>query len=86
MLHEAKVGLWFGPTVSIEKAAEVKAGLRTRFEALSLEQKRALVRAYVDVVVHRGRGPKRVEVTHLIATSLNDADDLDALGLTVCRA
>jgi len=77
MLHEAKAGLWSGGSVSIEKAAEVKADLRERFEELNLEQQRALVRAFVDVVVHRGRGPKRVEVTHLIATTLNE--DLDAL-------
>jgi site-specific DNA recombinase len=75
LMHEAKAGLWSGPKVSIMEAAKVKADLRKRFEGLSLEQKRGLIRGLVDVVVHRGRGSERVEVTHLVATSLNEQGD-----------
>lgn len=78
MLHEAQAGLWSGTTVSLTQAAEVRAGLSKRFQELNLEQRRALVRHYVDVVVHGGRGPGRVEITHLIETSLND-DEVDAV-------
>ena len=71
LMHEAKAGLWSGPTVSPMQAAKVKADLREKFGALTLEQKRGLIRGLVDVTVHRGRGTERVEVTHLVATSLN---------------
>jgi site-specific DNA recombinase len=55
-----------------EDAASLKTGIRERFAALSLEQRRALVAALLTVTVENGRGPQRVRVVHKVALGLND--------------
>jgi DNA invertase Pin-like site-specific DNA recombinase len=49
--------------VSIDKAAELRAILRDRYDALDIDRKRELVRGLLDIRVMPGRGPERVEVT-----------------------
>lgn len=49
--------------VSIDKAAELRTALRERYDALSIDKKRELVRGLLDIKVHPGRGPERVEVS-----------------------
>lgn len=51
--------------VSIDKAAELRTALRERYDALSIDKKRELVRGLLDIKVHPGRGPERVEVSAL---------------------
>jgi site-specific DNA recombinase len=64
-----------GRRISIDALAEQKGRLEHRFDALPLEHRRTLVRALLRVTVHPGRRPERVELRHLVATSLNNAGD-----------
>lgn len=59
--------------VALGAAVEVKAALRERFDSFDLNRRRELVRAFVDVTVNPGRRIERVQVTHKIVTTLNDA-------------
>jgi site-specific DNA recombinase len=78
LLVDAQAALWSGGKVSLKDAAEVKATIRHRFEnTLTLDQRRALIRSMLEITVHPGRGPKRVDVRHLVATSLNE-DEISA--------
>ncbi|KAA1375971.1 recombinase family protein [Aeromicrobium fastidiosum] len=61
-----------------EEAAEVKAGLRARFAALSLDQRRSLVAALLTVTVENGRGRGRVKIVHKVAHDLS-AENHDGL-------
>jgi site-specific DNA recombinase len=63
-----------GRRVSFELAARRREGLLTKFKSLPLDQRRALVRGYLDVTVTHGRGSSRVEIKHLVATALNEPD------------
>lgn len=74
LLAEARAELWSGSTLTLDEAAKVKTVMRHRFDRLELDQKRALIRGTVKVTVERGRGPGRVKIEHLVATSLNEDD------------
>jgi site-specific DNA recombinase len=67
--------LFAGQRVSLDKAAEVKIQLRGRFDGLTLARQRELVRLLVNVTLHRGREPERVEIVHKSAESLNGPDE-----------
>lgn len=72
LISEAKQSLWSGGSPSFSEAAKVKGEIRDRFRALDLEQRRALVRSLVEVTIHSGRSNDRVQIVHLVATSLNE--------------
>lgn len=78
LLADAAAEVFSHGKVSFEDAAKAKQMLGERFDALALEQRRALVRGYVEVTVNRGRTSKRVQIHHLIATSLNEESDAAA--------
>lgn len=74
---EAGRALWGGTEngrqrVSLIDAAKVRQEIHERFVALPIEQRRSLVRAYVDIRVEPGRDISRVKITHLVAKGLND--------------
>lgn len=73
ILAETSAGLW--ADASLDTMASKRAAIRARFEALPLEQRRTLVRSLLDITVQKGRGPERVDVVHLVATSLNNDPD-----------
>lgn len=75
LLADAAAEVFAHGKVSFEDAAKAKKALGERFDALTLEQRRALVSGYVEVTVNRGRTSKRVQIRHLIATSLNEESD-----------
>ena len=76
LTFEAHAALWSGDKAgSFTDAAKVKQTIRERFAALTLEQRRALARAMVKVVVMPGRGPQRVQIEHLVAIGLNDEEE-----------
>jgi site-specific DNA recombinase len=75
MLVEARKGLFPAAPerVSFDQAADARAQLEAAFDALSLEQRRTLVRATLDVTVYPGRDTaSRVKIKHLIAPGLDD--------------
>ena len=60
---------------SLEDAAQAQKEIRARFDAMDLEQRRALVAGMLNVeVTAGGRGADRVNVTHKVATSLNEPE------------
>lgn len=62
----------------LSDAAKDRAVIRERFDAMPLDQKRALVKGTLKVeVTAGGRGAERVRVQHLVATGLNDAQDVE---------
>jgi len=61
--------------VSIDGMADLKNAIGERYDALSLDQQRELVRGHLDIRLHPGRGPERVLIHHLEAASLNDDED-----------
>jgi site-specific DNA recombinase len=58
--------------------SQAKADLGERFMALDIEKRRQLVQQLLDVRVHPGRGPERIDVEHLVAVSLNEQDPANA--------
>lgn len=58
--------------VDMSVAAELHRTVGERYNALSLDQQRELVRGYLQVHVDAGRGPGRVRIHHLEAVSLNE--------------
>jgi DNA invertase Pin-like site-specific DNA recombinase len=76
MFVEAQRGLWTGPT-DIADVATVKVALGERFDALTLAQRRALVRERLSVTILPGRGGGRIQIEHLWTQSLNDQDFAD---------
>jgi len=75
LLVDVQANLWSPHRVDIREQAELRAEIRERFEGLSLDQRRALVKGLLEVTVGRGRGAKRVEIRHLVATQLNDTEE-----------
>ena len=71
-MADAHAQLWSGSKANLKDVTKAKAQIRERFEGMDLEQRRALVRGMVQVTITNGRGPGRVKVRHLVATSLND--------------
>jgi site-specific DNA recombinase len=67
---DLRAGMWTG---GLQKVADVKRELGERFDALSVDKRRELVRTLLDVVVNGGRGEK-VTITHRVVTSLNRAE------------
>jgi site-specific DNA recombinase len=65
---------FLGARPNIADAATALAELEQRFDALTLPQQQELVRGLLRVTVYPGRGPERVEVEHLVVTSLNDVE------------
>lgn len=63
-----------GVRVSFDRASQLLIELVSKFEALPLAQRRALVRGLVDVTVTHGRGVHRIKVKHLVVTELNKTD------------
>ncbi|WP_262346235.1 recombinase family protein [Microbacterium testaceum] len=57
---------------SMAAAGELRNEVRRRFEGLPIEERRELVTEHLDIVVHPGRGPGRVQITHKIFVELND--------------
>lgn len=75
ILADTAADLWTDP--SFESHAAKREAIGARFDALPLEQRRTLVRSLLTVKVEKGRGPDRVKITHLVATSLNeDTEDV----------
>jgi site-specific DNA recombinase len=64
MTANLRTELWDPTTrrVSLDKAAELKSEIRTRYAALDMEQKRELVRALPPIKVYPGRGPERIVI------------------------
>lgn len=58
--------------VDMSIAAELHRTIGERYNELPLDQQRELVRGYLQVHVDAGRGPARVRIHHLEATSLNE--------------
>lgn len=74
LLVDAQRSLWSGTKASLPEAVEAKQQIRAKFDGLPLDQQRALIKGMLVVTVMRGRGPERVKVRHLVATSLNEED------------
>jgi site-specific DNA recombinase len=72
LMADAQAELWAGGAPSLKDAAEARQQIRTKFVAMDLETRRALVRGLLTVTVARGRGDRRVKIRHLVATSLNE--------------
>ncbi len=70
---DIRAGLWAGATVDLAEAAEVRIQLGAAFDALHIEQRRALVRHLLHISVHRGAwsAPGKYSIQHTIVTSLN---------------
>lgn len=66
-----------GVRVSFDGAAALLDELVTKFRALPLGQRRALVRGLLEVTVTHGRGAKRIRVRHLVVTELNEPEGAD---------
>ena len=67
LLHDIKSTLIVDNKASFLAHAEAKDQIRDRFGALPLDQKRALIRALLDVVVMPGRTAERVSIQHKVA-------------------
>jgi DNA invertase Pin-like site-specific DNA recombinase len=82
MTSDLLAGLLAPGEIDLDKVAEAATALEEQFDGLTLEQRRHLVSALLEVRVHPGRKPGRVGIRHKVATSLNDesADLADALG------
>ncbi len=61
-----------GHRVSFAKAAEWRTQVGERFDSLSMEDRRQLVRSFLDVKLQPGRGAERIAIEHLIVKHLND--------------
>ena len=72
LLADVQARLWTGGAVEFAHVSEARREVRAKFDALDLEERRALTRGLMEVVVMPGRGPSRVQVTHKVATTLNE--------------
>lgn len=69
------VSLFLTNKTSLADAAEQKSMVRERFDKMPLDQRRAFISGFLRIeVTPGGRGADRVRITHLVATTLNDAD------------
>lgn len=72
MLVDAQRAVFEPGIEGVVDAVHLHLDLLARFDLLSLDLKRMLVRSLVEVTVHPGRGADRVQIRHLVATSLNE--------------
>ncbi len=63
MLADLRGEIFAGARASFESAAKAKATLAERYDALSLQQQRDLIRGMVTITVYNGRTVDRIEVT-----------------------
>jgi len=82
MTTELLSSLWVPGRVDLARVADVKKSLGEQFDLLSLEQRRHLLSTLLEVRVHPGRKPGRVQIHHKVATSLNEVEGDDALAET----
>lgn len=61
-----------GERVSFEKVAGVREEMGKRYDALTFDQKRDLIRALLEIRVEPGYGARRAFLRHLVVTQLND--------------
>lgn len=69
-----KAELFEGHKADLTKGAEIRAELGQRFDALPLGRQRDLIALLLDIQVGRGKGTKRLYVTHRVVESLNTDD------------
>jgi len=71
VLLGSRSGLYTGGTVRLADAAAQRLALAERFDSLTLERQRSLIRFLLEITVDRGRGPGRVSVHHKVVVGLN---------------
>ena len=77
-LVDLRQGVFDGGKANVSRAVAVELELIERFQALPLDQRRALLRLLLDVTVNPAQGVKgdanrkRVQIVHKIVTSLNE--------------
>jgi site-specific DNA recombinase len=77
MLSETRDSLMRpGGEVSIDEHVQVLNKFRERFDGLDLDKQRALVGSLLETTVVKGRGASRIRIRHLVATSLNESEEV----------
>jgi len=72
LLVSAKADLFAGGTWDWDDAVKVKQALADGVERLTHDQRKGLVRAYLDIAVMPGRGVERFDIRHKVAVTLNE--------------